>query len=218
MAHSGDFQPFQPATPQVGKITHWEDDEGFGWIESGGKRFFAHIKDFNRRQRRPKTGDEVRFIQGVDPKGRTCAKQVTSVMGGKDLAVPRVSGGIGDWVRLSLMLALPLLAMTWLPLPWWMGAGWILVVSSITSVMYAYDKDQAVSKGWRVSEGSLHLSEILGGWPGAFLAQRKLRHKCKKASYQAVFWMIVLLYQIVSVDVILDQRLSRTVLGFLNGR
>lgn len=79
-----------------------------------------------------------------------------------------------------------------------------------------YDKLQAVSKGWRVSEGSLHLAEFLGGWPGAFLAQRRLRHKCSKPSYQVVFWTIVLFYQIAAVDVMLNQRLSRAVIRFLN--
>jgi len=41
----------------------------------------------------------------------------------------------------------------------------------------------------------LHLLELLGGWPGAFLAQRRLRHKCSKRRYQFVFWLIVLAYQ-----------------------
>jgi type I restriction enzyme M protein len=75
---------------------------------------------------------------------------------------------------------------------------------------------KAVSNEWRIPESSLHLGELLGGWPGAFLAQRRLRHKCSKPGYQAVFWTIVLLHQIASVDVMLDQRLSRAVIGFLN--
>ena len=104
----------------------------------------------------------------------------------------------------------------WLPLPWWMGAGGLLLVSSITYVMYAHDKQRAMSKGWRVPESSLHLGELLGGWPGALLAQRGLRHKCSKPGYQVVFWAIVLLYQIAAVDVILNQRLSRAVMQFLN--
>jgi hypothetical protein len=31
----------------------------------------------------------------------------------------------------------------------------------------------------------------MGGWPGAFVAQRRLRHKCVKRKYQIVFWLIV---------------------------
>lgn len=194
-------------------ITQWMDAKGFGWLESGGKRFFVHIKDFDRGQRRPKVGEEVRFIPGIDPKGRSCAKRVTCVKAGK---VEAGSEGSGAWTPLCLMLVLPSLALLRLPGQWWMSAGWILIVSWVTDGMYAHDKQQAVSKGWRVSEGSLHLAEFLGGWPGAFLAQRRLRHKCSKPGYQAAFWMIVLIHQIAAVDVILNQRLNRAVLGFLN--
>jgi uncharacterized membrane protein YsdA (DUF1294 family) len=53
---------------------------------------------------------------------------------------------------------------------------------------------------------------LLGGWPGAFLAQRRLRHKCSKGSYQFVFWGIVLLYQLAAADVLLDHQLSRALI------
>jgi uncharacterized membrane protein YsdA (DUF1294 family)/cold shock CspA family protein len=210
MSPSGDFQPFQSSAPRVGTLTQWLDDKGFGWVESGGNRFFTHIKDFDRGQRRPQAGEEVRFIPGLDPKGRPCAKRVTFVKAAK------VGAGVGTWVLLGLLLGLPLLALLWLPLPWWAGAGGMLVVSAITYGMYAHDKQRAVSQGWRVPESSLHLGELLGGWPGAFIAQRRLRHKCSKASYQFVFWIIVLLYQIAAADVMLDQRLSQAVIRFLN--
>jgi uncharacterized membrane protein YsdA (DUF1294 family)/cold shock CspA family protein len=210
MAPERDFQPYPSSAPRVGIITQWMDDKGYGWVESGGARFFAHIKDFDRGQRRSKTGEEVRFIAGIDPKGRPCAKGVAFVKAGK------VRAGMGAWVLLCLLLVLPLLALLWLPLPWWMGAGGMLVVSGITYGMYAHDKQRAVSNAWRMPETSLHLGELLGGWPGAFLAQRRLRHKCAKPGYQVVFWTIVLLHQIVAVEVLLDQRLSRAVIGFLN--
>lgn len=210
MASEVDFQPYPSKTPQVGVITQWMDDKGYGWLESGDKRFFAHIKDFDKGQRRPKMGEEVRFIQGIDAKGRSCAKRVTFVKAGK----PRADLGASVW--LCCLLILPLLGLRWLPLPWWVGAGGMLIVSAITYGLYAYDKQQAVSKRWRVSESSLHLGELLGGWPGAFLAQRRLRHKCSKTSYQAVFWTIVLFYQVAAIDVMVDYQLSRAVLGFLS--
>ena len=31
---------------------------------------------------------------------------------------------------------------------------------------------------------TLHTLELIGGWPAAFLAQRWLRHKCSKRSFQ----------------------------------
>jgi uncharacterized membrane protein YsdA (DUF1294 family) len=33
---------------------------------------------------------------------------------------------------------------------------------------------------------------LIGGWPGALLAQRMLRHKSKKHSFQVTFWATVL--------------------------
>lgn len=37
--------------------------------------------------------------------------------------------------------------------------------------------------------------ELLGGWPGALIAQQKFRHKTRKVSFQVVFWAIVLVHQ-----------------------
>lgn len=210
MLPKGDFQPDEFNASRVGIITQWVDDKGYGWVESAGKRFFAHIKDFDRGQRRPRMGEDVSFTPGIDPRGRPCAKRLTFVKVGKGRA------GLAVWFLLCLLLVLPLLALWWLRLPWWMGAGGMLIVSAITYGMYAHDKRRAVSQEWRVPESSLHLAELLGGWPGAFVAQQRLRHKCSKPSYQVVFWAIVLLHQIAAVDVILNQRLSRAVMGFLN--
>jgi uncharacterized membrane protein YsdA (DUF1294 family)/cold shock CspA family protein len=193
----------------MGIIAQWVDEKGYGWVESGGKRIFVHIKDFERGQRRPKPGEEIRFIQGNDSNGRSCAKKVMLVKSGGRL-------GMGVWLLLTVLLALPSLAILWLPLPWWLGAGAMVMVSAITYGIYAHDKHQAVSAGWRVPESTLHLAELLGGWPGALLAQRRLRHKCSKVTYQIVFWSIVILFQIAAVDVILGQRMSRALLALIN--
>ncbi|MEP4809447.1 MAG: DUF1294 domain-containing protein, partial [Luteolibacter sp.] len=173
------------------------------------KRFFAHIKDFSRGQRRPTAGEEVRFIDGMDAKGRSCAKRVVFVKEGRG----RV--GFGGWLWLVLLLPLPLLALREMPWAWWMGAGGMLLVSLITYGMYAHDKKRAESGGWRVAERSLHLAELLGGWPGALIAQRSLRHKCSKASFQVVFWLNVILHQFAAADVLLGHRLSREAMELL---
>jgi uncharacterized membrane protein YsdA (DUF1294 family)/cold shock CspA family protein len=192
----------------MGTIVEWVDDKGYGWVKSGDKRYFTHIKDFETCQRRPIAGETVRFIQGIDAKGRMCAKSIAFVKSGG-----RVE--FGTWLLLALLLALPLFALLWMPVPWWQGAGAMLVVSAITYGMYAHDKARAISSGWRVKESALHLAELLGGWPGALLAQRRLRHKCSKGSYQFVFWCIVALFQIASADLILGHRLYRAMLAFI---
>ncbi|NJL23447.1 MAG: DUF1294 domain-containing protein, partial [Leptolyngbyaceae cyanobacterium SM1_3_5] len=47
---------------------------------------------------------------------------------------------------------------------------------------------------WRIQERRLHLCELMGGWIGAFVAQRILRHKISKSSYQRVFRAIVAIH------------------------
>jgi uncharacterized membrane protein YsdA (DUF1294 family) len=58
---------------------------------------------------------------------------------------------------------------------------------------YAFDKSAAARNQWRTQESTLHLFSLLGGWPGALAAQRLLRHKSAKASFQATFWFTVVL-------------------------
>lgn len=67
-------------------------------------------------------------------------------------------------------------------------------MSLITFVIYALDKRAARHGGRRTPEVTLHLLELLGGWPGALIAQRVLRHKNAKLSYQVVFCLIVALH------------------------
>ena len=67
------------------------------------------------------------------------------------------------------------------------------VMSVITFIVYAFDKHAAKTGAWRVSESTLHLLELGCGWPGALLAQKIIRHKCRKTSYQIKFWLIVIL-------------------------
>ena len=68
-----------------------------------------------------------------------------------------------------------------------------LVGSLVTYFAYAADKLAARRGGWRTKEGTLHLLGLLGGWPGALVAQKRLRHKSRKASFQVVFWGTVVL-------------------------
>jgi uncharacterized membrane protein YsdA (DUF1294 family) len=69
-----------------------------------------------------------------------------------------------------------------------------VVASLITFVVYGWDKRRSVRGGRRVPEQTLHILELLGGWPGALIAQRYFRHKWKKGSYMLAFWTIVVVH------------------------
>jgi uncharacterized membrane protein YsdA (DUF1294 family) len=65
--------------------------------------------------------------------------------------------------------------------------------SLIAFVAYALDKAAARAGRWRTQESTLHLLALIGGWPGALLAQRQFRHKTAKTSFLVIFWATVLL-------------------------
>ena len=68
-----------------------------------------------------------------------------------------------------------------------------LAASAASIVVYAVDKSAARQGRWRASERTLHLLAVIGGWPGALVAQRLFRHKLRKPSFQAAFLITVVL-------------------------
>jgi uncharacterized membrane protein YsdA (DUF1294 family) len=90
---------------------------------------------------------------------------------------------------------------------------YLAVISLATYLAYWHDKRRAESEGWRVPEKLLHLLELIGGWPAAFLAQQQFRHKTVKRRYQIIYWSIVALYQYLSLDLLLNWRILHAVTG-----
>ncbi len=182
-----------------GTVTGWETERGFGWVACEEGSFFCHIREFEKGFV-PRKGDEVTFVMGLDPKGRPCVK---------DVVCPRKPPAVwlATWLKLLPLLVLPFLANLKLPIAPWMVPAATLPMSIAAWILCRDDKKRAATGEWRVTETELHGLELFGGWPGAFLAQRKYRHKTRKVSYQAIFWSIVFLYQLVSLDVVLDHRL-----------
>jgi uncharacterized membrane protein YsdA (DUF1294 family) len=68
-----------------------------------------------------------------------------------------------------------------------------LIASSLAFVAYGIDKAAAIGGAWRIPEAFLHLLGLVGGWPGALIAQRIFRHKSRKASFQLTFWIVAAL-------------------------
>ena len=93
--------------------------------------------------------------------------------------------------------------------------GYWAAISALTYILYLRDKRKAERDEWRTPELDLHIGELLGGWAAAFLAQRVIRHKISKTSYQWKFWSIVSAHQFVAMDYLLDWRLTQAAIGLL---
>lgn len=61
---------------------------------------------------------------------------------------------------------------------------YLAAVNTTSAVLFAYDKFQASTQGWRVSEKTLCKTALAGGWIGGLLAMHTFRHKTRKASFQ----------------------------------
>jgi len=67
--------------------------------------------------------------------------------------------------------------------------GFYLVASVVAFAVYAADKSAARAGRRRTPENTLILLGLVGGWPGALVAQRTLRHKTRKTGFLAAFWL-----------------------------
>ena len=63
--------------------------------------------------------------------------------------------------------------------------------SLLAFIIYGIDKRRASRNRPRISERTLHVVGMLGGWPGAHLARLMFRHKTLKMSFRVVFWLII---------------------------
>lgn len=183
-----------------GLITSWNDERGFGRIEStqGGEPIFVHISAWPRGSGRPSLNQPVSFEVEVGPKGKR-ARNVQTVQTRRQPRSPRpteravrAQWGTATLFTITIFLLFYLvIAVVW-TLPIWV-AGLYLVLSVATFLAYAADKSAASAGAWRTPEVTLHGLALAGGWPGALLAQQFLRHKSTKREFRQAFWGTVLL-------------------------
>ena len=176
-----------------GRITSWNDEKGYGFITpmAGDGRVFIHIKAFGNRDRRPEVNQLVTYAVSKDKQGRPRAVKAT-LAGDRLLPARNSTRGwlsiLGAGIFLATLAALTVSRR----LP-----SLILVLyaaaSLLTFTVYALDKAAAKKGAWRTPESTLHMLALVGGWPGALIAQQKLRHKSKKQSFRFVFLMTVVM-------------------------
>lgn len=177
----------------AGRITDWNDAQGFGFVvpNGGGDRAFVHIKAFQRGSRRPAIGDLISYLPSRDARGRLQATEIRHA--GQPVETPRPPPARGSGVAIGIgaLLAVLLLAV-FRVIPVVMAAG-IAGLSLWTFVVYGLDKRAAGRGDQRTPENHLHLLSLVGGWPGALIAQQRFRHKTIKQPFQTIFWTTVVL-------------------------
>ncbi len=175
-----------------GKITHWNEEKGYGFItpSTGAKEVFVHIRAFKNRHLPPELNQVVLYSLSTDKQGRPCAVKVTR-------AGEKLPGNSKPVTGLfQILIAIGFIAVV----GWSVSAYNIpiqilyfyLAVSAFTFLVYAKDKRAARRDRWRTQESTLHTLALIGGWPGALIAQQVLRHKSRKNSFQYVFWTTVI--------------------------
>ena len=174
---------------QKGKIVSWNKDKGFGFISplSGGKQIFIHITAFRNSNINPKINQVVLYDISQDGQGRVYAENA-SRYGDKPEKKSKNTISITSLMLIGgffLFLAIAIFTVT---LPAYVIA-YYFIASILTFLIYAFDKSAAIKDNWRVPENTLHFSALLGGWPGALIAQDKLRHKSKKQPFRMLFWV-----------------------------
>ncbi len=179
-----------------GIISNWNDDRGFGFVEpnGGGERAFVHIKAFNPQSRRPVNGEVIIYELVRDNNNRYKAENIQFTRDiHKSKNRSKVKSQIGFGGIFTIIFFIGLLVSVFsgkLPL---VIVGLYLMMSLIAFIAYAIDKSAAQNDRWRTQESTLHLISLIGGWPGAYVAQKKLRHKSKKKAFINVYWVTVLL-------------------------
>ncbi|MBW8183500.1 DUF1294 domain-containing protein [Shewanella nanhaiensis] len=179
-----------------GKLVQWDDVKGFGFIQPLGQQtqVFVHIKSFKHQPRRPQLQDIITFTLTKDNQGRETAHQAKIINAKAKTHLSKKTPSQGKFSFLLILCLIASLAMalyhdllpSYFPLIY-------LLMSTITFIAYGLDKSAARKGRWRTKESTLQLMALLGGWPGALLAQQYLRHKSQKLSFRMILICMIII-------------------------
>ncbi len=186
-----------------GRLVEWFDDKGYGFIQPNDlskDRVFLHIKDFARPGPRPIVGCALEYQVLLDGQGRCRAQQVRYLtarqaqrmrMPGSKNSQPQQQAKLKP---MQMGIVLYLLSLGGLTLSGSLSGIillFILIMNAMSYWMYAQDKEAARQGQRRVPEQTLHVLSSLGGWPAAWLAQQKLRHKTQKQPFRNIYFATI---------------------------
>lgn len=186
-----------------GRLVEWFDEKGYGFIqpnEPDKGRVFLHIKDFARPGPRPIIGCALEYLVILDAQGRYRAQQVTYLTAAQARKKP-ARQQTRSQSKKALQPFQLLIAVYFIMLGIVTACGLIngllllftMLMNVATYWFYAQDKEAAQAGRRRISEQTLHILSFLGGWPAAWLAQQKLRHKTQKQPFRKIYWITIVL-------------------------
>src|SRR5690606_21280025 len=186
-----------------GRLVEWFDDKGYGFIQpndASKDRVFLHIKDFARQGPRPIVGCALEYTVLLDGDGRFRAQQVMYLKASQTQKIlPKPKNVNGQQQKLKPMqiaciaYILALAVFTLLGMLSGMVLLFISITNALTYWLYAQDKEAALLGNRRIPEQSLHILSFLGGWPTAWLAQERLRHKTQKQPFRKIYFCTIAL-------------------------
>jgi uncharacterized membrane protein YsdA (DUF1294 family)/cold shock CspA family protein len=175
-----------------GKLIKWNEAKAFGFIapNGGGDHVFIHKTALSNRNRTPQINDVITFSISKDKQGRYCADEAT--FSGEKLKKKQAK----KVSKFSIYLSVTFVSfITIAYLLEYLPQKLLLIYSGssvITYFAYAFDKSKAQRGAWRTPESTLHMFSLIGGWPGAAVAQQVLRHKSQKKEFRIGFWLTVI--------------------------
>lgn len=186
-----------------GRLVEWFDDKGYGFIQpndSSKDRVFLHIKDFARQGPRPITGCALEYEVQLDGQGRYKAKQVIYLKASQTQKKSQQQSNLQKSKSATTLQPMQILCITYIVMIALMTISGVLnsmvllfisIINALTYWMYAQDKEAAQSGNRRVPENTLHTLAFLGGWPAAWLAQQRLRHKTQKQPFRKIYFCTI---------------------------
>jgi uncharacterized membrane protein YsdA (DUF1294 family)/cold shock CspA family protein len=205
-----------------GTVMRWDGERGFGFIRSNDTvaDVFFHIRDYGEN-RHPVEGTEVTFDEihvggkgpralKVEPSRNTVQQTGSPREDPRAVILPRarvaprsdpphqsrrerqvLMGTIGLMVFWLLLWVTGIVLGRFTTIPVFSS---LIILNLVTFYLYMRDKDAAQQGEWRISENQLHGIALMGGWPGAWFAQKAFRHKTSKKSFQLIYWATVALH------------------------
>ncbi len=178
-----------------GRVIKWYDDKGFGFVRAttDSKDVFLHISEIHKLNERPEINELVTYEITKDEKGRFRAVNVGYVSGQQ---VPKKSSNstFFSFIFLAFIFLFTAFVLErtlkgFLPHFYF----FIYLGANLFVFLYYYqDKTSAIKNDWRTQESKLHWLSLLGGWGGAYIAQKLFRHKHKKASFMFTYKLTVI--------------------------